>query len=124
MSAALLFDSDVCAAVLQPLPPLFFDVDAAADDAMPHYRGHPVGATGFRNVTTRVYDTFAAYITAARQRVWIGTFRTIKEVMCAYDATAWRFGCARSKLNFPDIESVEEAQFLVPPPDPDARGSA
>jgi hypothetical protein len=38
-----------------------------------------------------------------------------------YNAAAWRFGRTRSKLNFHDIESAEEAQFLVPPPLIDTR---
>jgi hypothetical protein len=59
---------------------------------------------------------FAAFVFAVGQRVWIDTFRTTEESACAYDTAAWRFGRARSELNFPDVESVEEAQFQGPPP--------
>jgi hypothetical protein len=48
--------------------------------------------------------------------MWIGMFRSTEEAVCAYDAAAWRFGRAQSELNFPDVESVEEAQFLAPRP--------
>jgi hypothetical protein len=46
---------------------------------------------------------------AAGQRVWISMFCTVGEATRAYDTAAWRFSHARSELNFPDIESVEEA---------------
>jgi hypothetical protein len=81
---------------------------------MPPRQGHPVGATGYCGITARVYDMFVDYIYVARQRVWLGMFRT-EEAACTYDAAVWRFGHARSGLNFPDIETVEEAQFLAPP---------
>jgi hypothetical protein len=65
---------------------------------MPPHRGHP------RGITTRVYDTYMAYIFAAKECVWISTFRTTDEAARAcYVAAAWRFGRARSKLNFPDV---------------------
>jgi hypothetical protein len=34
----------------------------------------------------------------------------------AYDAAAWRFRCPWRDMNFPDVESLEEAEFLAPPP--------
>jgi hypothetical protein len=34
----------------------------------------------------------------------------------AYDMAAWRFRHSRRDMNFPDVESLEEAEFLVPPP--------
>jgi hypothetical protein len=46
----------------------------------------------------------------------MGTFRTADEAARAYAAAVWRFGCTESKINFPDVESAEEAQFLVPHP--------
>jgi hypothetical protein len=33
-----------------------------------------------------------------------------------YDAAAWHFRRPRRDLNFPDVESLEEADFLEPPP--------
>jgi hypothetical protein len=32
-----------------------------------------------------------------------------------YNAAAWRFWCLRLGLNFPDVQLLEEAEFLVPP---------
>jgi hypothetical protein len=34
----------------------------------------------------------------------------------AYDAVVWRFRWPRRNLNFPAVESIEEAEFLAPPP--------
>jgi hypothetical protein len=94
-----------------------------ADDAMPPRRGHPLGATGFHGITARPYGTFAAYIFAVGQRVWIGTFCIADEAARTYDATAWTFGRIRSELNFLDVESLEEVNFLAPPPDSNVRVS-
>jgi hypothetical protein len=33
-----------------------------------------------------------------------------------YDAATWRFRRQRRDMNFPDVESLEEAEFLAPPP--------
>jgi hypothetical protein len=55
---------------------------------------------------------------AVRQCEWSGTFRTTEEAARAYDTIAWRFDRTWSELNFPDVESVEEVKFLVPPTDP------
>jgi hypothetical protein len=71
---------------------------------------------GFRGITVHVYGTYAAYITADGQHVWIRMFRTAEEAMRVYDIAAWRFCYTRSKLNFLDVDSAEEAQFLPPPP--------
>jgi hypothetical protein len=46
------------------VPPLPLSFNATFVDTMPPCRGHPVGATGYRGVTARVYDTYVAYITA------------------------------------------------------------
>jgi hypothetical protein len=35
---------------------------------------------------------------------------------CAYDAAAWCFCRPRRDLNFPDVESLEVAELLAPPP--------
>jgi hypothetical protein len=34
----------------------------------------------------------------------------------AYDAAAWRFHRPPHNLNFPEVESIEEAELLAPPP--------
>jgi hypothetical protein len=64
---------------------------------------------GYHGVTAPMYDTYAAYITTAGQCMWIGTFYTADEAARTYDATAWRFGRAQSKLKFCDVESTEAA---------------
>jgi hypothetical protein len=33
-----------------------------------------------------------------------------------YDAACWRFDRGRDCLNFSEVQSREEAEFLVPPP--------
>jgi hypothetical protein len=35
-------------------------------------------------------------------------------VVRAYDTVYWRFGRGREYLNFPEVQSWEEAVFLVP----------
>jgi hypothetical protein len=37
-------------------------------------------------------------------------------VVRAYDAACWRFGRGLDYLNFPEVQSWEEAEFLVPLP--------
>ena len=46
---------------------------------------------------------------------YMGTFDTAELAARAFDATAWRFGRPRAELNFPDVESRVEAEFLAPP---------
>ncbi|KAK1610466.1 hypothetical protein QYE76_034139 [Lolium multiflorum] len=44
------------------------------------------------------------------------TYNTAEEAARAYDAAAWRFRRPGHDINFPDVESLEEAEFLAPPP--------
>jgi hypothetical protein len=83
---------------------------------MPPRRGASLGSTVFHGVTARPYRTFATSITAAGQSIWIGPFCTPNEAAHGFDAAAWRLGRGRSELNFPEVESAVEAQFLAPPP--------
>jgi hypothetical protein len=52
----------------------------------------------------------------AASRLTLGMYDTPKLAACMYDAAAWRFRCPRCDLNFPEVESLEEAKFLTPPP--------
>ena len=53
---------------------------------------------------------YAAEISGAGQRMWLGTFNTGVEAARAYDAAAWRFGRPRHTMNFPEVRSLVEAE--------------
>jgi hypothetical protein len=59
---------------------------------------------------------FTAEIRAGGFRLTLGTYNTPEEAARAYDAAAWRFRRPGHDMNFPDVESLEEAEFLAPPP--------
>ncbi|KAK1669998.1 hypothetical protein QYE76_058157 [Lolium multiflorum] len=70
------------------------------------------GASGFRGVRVRPSGRFYAEI-----RVGGFHLNNMPELAArAYDAAAWRFRRPRRDMNFPDVESLEEAEFLAPPP--------
>ncbi|KAK1685998.1 hypothetical protein QYE76_046846 [Lolium multiflorum] len=73
------------------------------------------GASGFRGVRVRPSGRFTAEIRAGGFRLTLGTYNTPEEAARAYDA-AWRFRRPGHDMNFPDVESLEEAEFLAPPP--------
>jgi hypothetical protein len=89
---------------------------SAADAMPPHRRNHPIGLPGFHGVRWRLYNTWAPELTAGGERIWLGTFNNPEEALHAYDATYRRFGHERDYLNFPEVQSQEEAEFLAPPP--------
>ncbi|KAK1663264.1 hypothetical protein QYE76_051423 [Lolium multiflorum] len=74
------------------------------------------GASGFRGVRVRPSGRFTAEIRAGGFRLTLGTYNTPEEAARAYDAAAWRFRWPGHDMNFPDVESLEEAEFLAPPP--------
>jgi hypothetical protein len=41
----------------------------------------------------------------------------VEEAARAYDAAAWRVGRSRCEMNFPEMESLVEAEFLAPQPE-------
>ncbi|KAK1630300.1 hypothetical protein QYE76_004615 [Lolium multiflorum] len=96
--------------------------------AQPHVAGTPLrsfisgmpprrrGASGFRGVRVRPSGRFTAEIRAGGFRLTLGTYNTPELAARAYDAAAWRFRRPGHNMNFPDVESLEEAEFLAPPP--------
>jgi hypothetical protein len=49
-----------------------------------------------------------------KKRVWLGTFHTLELIARAYAAATWRFGWQKRDLNFPEVQSRQEAEFLAP----------
>ncbi|KAK1609988.1 hypothetical protein QYE76_033661 [Lolium multiflorum] len=76
----------------------------------------PPRRRGFRGVRVRPSGRFTAEIRAGGFRLTLGTYNTPEEAARAYDAAAWRFRRPGNDMNFPDVESLEEAEFLAPPP--------
>ncbi|XP_051201980.1 AP2/ERF and B3 domain-containing transcription factor ARF14-like [Lolium perenne] len=74
------------------------------------------GSSGFRGARARPKGTFYMEIRAVGFRVTLGTFTMPELATRAYEAAAWRFRRPRRDLNFQDVESLEEAEFLVPAP--------
>jgi hypothetical protein len=68
-------------------------------------------------VRPRPNGLFYAEIRTASFRLMLGTYNSPEEAARAYDAAAWRIGRPRRQMNFPETESLEEAQFLAPQPD-------
>ncbi|KAK1629481.1 hypothetical protein QYE76_003796 [Lolium multiflorum] len=74
------------------------------------------GSSGFRGVRVRPRGRFYAEIRAGGFRLTLGTYNTPELAARAYDAAAWRFRRPWRDMNFPDVESLEEAEFLTPAP--------
>ncbi|KAK1618073.1 hypothetical protein QYE76_023590 [Lolium multiflorum] len=73
------------------------------------------GSSGFRGIRARLSGRFYTEIRAGGFRLTLSTYNT-PEAARAYDAAAWRFRRPRRDMNFPDVESLEEAEFLAPAP--------
>ncbi|XP_051219916.1 ethylene-responsive transcription factor 6-like [Lolium perenne] len=71
-------------------------------------------SSGYRGVRTRPNGTFYTEIRSGEERIELGTFETVHETACAYDAVAWRLGRSRRSMNFDETRQQEEA--LAPPP--------
>jgi hypothetical protein len=71
---------------------------------------------GFRGVRARPNDTYYVELRAGGFRLTLGTYEALELAVRAYDAATWRFRRPRRDLNFPKVESLDEAEFLVPPP--------
>jgi hypothetical protein len=74
------------------------------------------GLSGFRGVRARPNGTYYTELHAGGFRLTIGTYDVPARTTRAYDAAAWRFRRPQRDLNIPDVESLEEAEFLAPPP--------
>jgi hypothetical protein len=74
------------------------------------------GSSGFCDVHARPNGTFYAELRAGGFCLTLGTFNTPELATRAYDAAAWEFRRSRRDLNFLEVESLEEAEFLVSPP--------
>jgi hypothetical protein len=70
---------------------------------MPPRRRGPLSITGFRGGRARPVGNFAAEISAAGMRLWLGTFDSKKEAACAYDGAAWRFSQPCCDMNVLEI---------------------
>ncbi|KAK1611465.1 hypothetical protein QYE76_035138 [Lolium multiflorum] len=89
-----------------PSPPFIRRRDAAAPSRLVRLRG----------VRARPNCRFYAEMRAGGFRLTLGTYNTPELAARAYDAAAWRFRRPRCDMNFPDVESLEEAEFLAPTP--------
>jgi hypothetical protein len=69
------------------------------------------GSSGFRGIRARPNGTYYAEF-----RVILGTYNASELAARAYNAAAWRFNRPRRDLNFPEVESLEVAELLAPPP--------
>ncbi|KAK1697706.1 hypothetical protein QYE76_014403 [Lolium multiflorum] len=74
------------------------------------------GSSGFRGVRARPNGRFYAEMRAGGFRLTLGTYNTPELAARAYDAATWRFRRPRRDMNFPDVESLEEGEFLAPTP--------
>jgi hypothetical protein len=74
-----------------------------------------VPPSGFRGVRTRPNGTYYPELRAGGFHLTLGTYDAPELAAHAYDSAAWRFRCPRRDLNFPEVESLEEAEFLAPP---------
>jgi hypothetical protein len=75
---------------------------------------HRRGSFGFRCVQARPNDTYYAELRVGVFRLTL-MYDAPELAVRAYDAAAWRFQHPRRDLNFPDVESLEEAEFFTPP---------
>jgi hypothetical protein len=73
------------------------------------------GSSGFRGVRARPNGTYYAELRAGGFCLALGTYDAPKMAARAYDAAMWHFRRRWRDLNFSEVESFEEAEFLAPP---------
>jgi hypothetical protein len=73
-------------------------------------------SSGFHGVRARLNGTFYAELCAGGFLLTLGTYDTPELAARAYDVVAWRLRRPRRALNFPNMGSLEEMEFLTPPP--------
>jgi hypothetical protein len=59
---------------------------------------------------------FYAELRTGGFRLMLGMYDTPELAARAYDTAVWHFRHPRRDLNFPDVQSIKEAEFLAPPP--------
>ncbi|XP_020175897.1 ethylene-responsive transcription factor 2-like [Aegilops tauschii subsp. strangulata] len=74
------------------------------------------GASGYRGVCQRPNGGFYSEIRSGKLRLGLGTFETAHEAARAYDAAAWRLGRPRPQMNFQDVDTLQQALDVAPPP--------
>jgi hypothetical protein len=70
----------------------------------------------FCRVRARPSGTYYAEIRGGGLRLTLGMYSTSELAARAYDAAAWRLKRPRHDVNFPDVQSLAEAEFLEPAP--------
>jgi hypothetical protein len=59
------------------------------------------------------FGRWAVDITNVGKRMWLGTSNSPEEAAYAYAAMAWQICRPRHQLNFPNVETIHEAEFLA-----------
>ncbi|XP_020199988.1 ethylene-responsive transcription factor ERF109-like [Aegilops tauschii subsp. strangulata] len=68
---------------------------------------------GFIEVCAMPSRNFGVKFSDDVHRFWLGTYDTFEEAVRAYDAATWRACRPRTELNFPEIETRVDAEFLA-----------
>jgi hypothetical protein len=80
---------------------------------MAPHRCHNKSFVGYWGVWIQDSGRYGVEITFDRERVWLSTYDTSELAICAYDAASWRFGRQKRDLNFLEVQSRQEAEFLA-----------
>ncbi|KAF6996027.1 hypothetical protein CFC21_012428 [Triticum aestivum] len=91
-------------------PPLPIQIRTRAA-AMPPKRVSK-SRTGYFGVREKPSGNFGAEFLRDGYRYWLDTFKYLEVAARAYDVAAWCFGRSRHEMNFPDIETWEDVEFI------------
>ncbi|XP_020160400.1 uncharacterized protein [Aegilops tauschii subsp. strangulata] len=72
------------------------------------------GQSGYYGVRPRRFSRFGVVFQCDGRQYWVGTFETADMAVHAYDIATWRLGQPRHELNFLEIESLADAEFIGP----------